>query len=144
MERYLQYGSRVSLTHQYMKDRDHCYVIQEYDTKHDHYTAPESSYFMFDNIFYESTRNEDFNGSSLLTFTHYDKSLEIKNLDYFCVGEYNFNISFSNGLYAAKKYNFVGNRENITDKLVSYLNDGGFKLTQLSKGDLLMSDAYHY
>lgn len=143
MERHLQYGGRVSLTHQYMRDRDYCYVVQEYDIDNAYYTEPKSRYFMFDDIFYESTNHEDFNGSSLLTFTHYDQSLNVKNLDYFCVGEYNFNISFANGLYSAKRYTFVGSRENITDKVVGYLNDGGFRLTQLSKEDLLMSEAYH-
>lgn len=143
MERHLQYGGRVSLTHQFMKDRDHCYVIQEYDTDNANYSEPESRYFMFDDVFYESSNNQDFNGSSLLTFTNYDDSLNIKRLDYFCVGEYNFNMSFSNGVYTAKSYNFVGSRENITDKLVVYLNDGGFHLPDLSKDDVLMSEAYH-
>lgn len=143
MERHLEYGGRVSLTYQFIRWRNYFYVIQEYDTDNFNYREPESIYFMFDDVFYEHSNNKDFNGSSLLTFTHYDESLNVKSLDYFCVGQYNFNISFSNGIYIAKNYNFIGSRENITEKLVVYLNHGGFHLPDLSADDLLMSDAYH-
>lgn len=143
MERHLGYGERVSLTHQFMNDRDYCYVVQEYAKDSSSYNEPESRYFMVDDIFYESSNHENFNDSSLVTFTTYDESLNIKRLDYFCVGKYNFNLSFSKGCYTAKHYNFIGERENITEKLVNYLNDSGFYLLNLSQDDLLMSEAYH-
>lgn len=143
MERHLGYGKRVSLIHQFMNARDHFYVVQEYSKDSSSCNEPESRYFMVDDVFYESLNHENFNDSSLVTFTTYDQSLNIKKLDYFCVGKYNFNLSFSKGLYTVKHYNFVGSRENITDKLVNYLNASGFHLLNLSQGDLLMSEAYH-
>lgn len=143
METNLRYGGRVSLIHLYMKSNDYCHIIQEFSKDCPTHGEPESRYFIFNNVVYDSLNNEDFNDSSLLTFTNYDNNLKVKTIDYFCIGKYNFNMTLDSGVYVSKNYNFMGDRNNITNKLVNYLNHSGFHLSNLSDGDLLMCDAYH-
>lgn len=142
MQRHLQYGGTPTLAHLFLKNNDTCYVIEEHNKDKLDYSEPQSRYFMINDIFYEQFIHEEFNESSLLIFTNYDDKQNIKNIEYFCCGDYNFNIKFANGLYTSKNYKFVGERENITDKLVVYLNASGFNLFDLTKEDLLMSEAY--
>lgn len=144
MRQHLQYGASVSLVHLFMKSNDYCHVIQEFSLNYIGRSEPESCYFMIKGESYESKIHQEFNDSSLIIFYNYDQSFNLIRLDYFCIGEYNFSMTYYNNYYSERPYTFIGKLNDISKKLVTYLNESGFNLLDLSHNDLVICDAYTY
>jgi len=144
MRQHVQYGASVSLVYLFMKSNDYCHVIEEFGVEYIGRSEPESRYFMLKGNPYESEVHQKFNNSSLIIFSNYDQSFNLTSLDYFCIGDYNFSMSYCDGIYSERPYNFISNLNNISKKLVTYLNESGFKLLDLNHNDLLICDAYTY
>lgn len=144
MRKYVRNITSVSLVHLFMKSNNYCHVIQEFGVRYINRSEPEFRYFMIKGEPYESILNQEFNNSVLLIFFNYDQSFNLKKIDYFCIGKYNFSLTYCDGVYSEKTYIFTDDSKNITKNLVIYLNDSGFDLLDLNHNDLLLCDAYTY
>lgn len=141
MKKYIQSGEQVSLVFLHLIDRKHCHIISEY-LDSSYYAVADSTYFVVDGDWYEEKLHNEFNDSSMTSMFTYDKKLNLKRMDYFCVGDYNFSISLESGLYIAKRYNFTSGEKDLSDSVATYLNHSGFNLVDLTQEDLLMCAAY--
>jgi len=141
MRKYIQSGEQVSLVFLHLIDRKHCHIISEY-LESSYYSTADSTYFVADDVWYEDRLHDEFNNSSLTSTFSYDKKLKLERMDYFCVGDYNFNIALKSGLYIAKRYNFTSSKKDLSDSVATYLNHSGFNLIELTPEDLLMCAAY--